>query len=109
MKPEKEEKDCTRLTVGGNFLDFTGNISALSASVTIAKCVFNILVSTPEARCILANIKHFYLNNILPDPEFMWIPLKIVPQDIIDTYDIKALVEVKGTNTVMFIPKSKVP
>ena len=28
MKPEKEEKERTILTVGGNLLDFTGNLSA---------------------------------------------------------------------------------
>ena len=93
MKPEKEEKDPTRLTVVRNLLDFTGNLSAPIASVTTAKCVFNGLVSTPGERFLLADIKHFYLNKILPDPEFMRIPLKIVPQEIIDTYDLKALVD----------------
>ena len=34
MKPEKEEKERTRLTVGGNLLDFTGNLSAPTTSVT---------------------------------------------------------------------------
>ena len=80
MKPEKEEKERTRFTVGGNLLDFTGNISAPIALFTTAKCVFNSVVSTPGARCLLAEIKHFYLNNILPDPEFMRIPLKTIPQ-----------------------------
>ena len=28
MKPENEEKEHTRLTVGGKLLDFTGNLSA---------------------------------------------------------------------------------
>ena len=41
-------------------------------------------------------IEHLYLNNILPDPEFMRIPLKITPQEIIDTYDLKALVDDQG-------------
>ena len=59
MKPEKEEKERTRLTVGGNLLDFTGNLSAPTASVTTEKCVFNSVVSTPGARCLLADIKHF--------------------------------------------------
>ena len=84
------------MTVGGNLLDFTGNLSALTASFTTAKCFFNSVVSTPGARCLLADIKHFYLNNILPDPEFMRIPLKIIPQEIIDTYDLKALVDDQG-------------
>ena len=96
MKPEKEEKDRTILTVGGNLLDFTGNLSAPTASVTTAKCVFNSVVSTTGSRYLLADIKHFYLNNILPDPEFIWIPLKIIPQEIIDTYDLKALVDDQG-------------
>ena len=96
MKQEKEEKERTRLTVWGNLLDFTGNLSAPTASVTTSKCVFNSVVSTPGARCLLADIKNFYLNNILPDPEFMRIPLKIIPQDIIDTYDLNALVDHQG-------------
>ena len=67
-------------------LNFTGNISTPTASVTTAKCVFNSVVSTPGARCLLNVIKHFYLKNILPDPEFMRIPLKIIPQEIIYAY-----------------------
>ena len=96
MKPEKEEKERTRFTVGGNLLDFTGNISSPIASVTTAKCVFNSVVSNPGARCLLADIKHFYLNNILPYPNFMRIPLKIIPQEIINTYELKALVDDQG-------------
>ena len=41
-------------------------------------------------------MKNFNLNNILPDPEFMRIPLKIIPQEIIDTYDLTALVDDQG-------------
>ena len=82
--------------MGGNLLYFTGNLSAPTASVTTEKCVFNSVVSTLGARSLLVDIKFFYLNNILQDPEFMRIPLKIIPQDIIDTYDLKALVEDQG-------------
>ena len=84
------------MTVGGNLLSFTGNISAPTASVTTVKCVFNSVVSTPGVRCLLADIKHFYLNIILSDPEFMQILLKIIPQEIIDTYDLKSMVDDQG-------------
>ena len=96
MKPEKEEKDRTILTVGGNLLNFTGNIRAPTASFTTAKCVLNSVVSTPGSRCLLADIKHFYLKNILPDPEFMRIPLKIIPKEIIDAYNLTTLVYNQG-------------
>ena len=45
---------------------------------------------------MLANIKHFYLNNILSNPEFMRIPLKIIPREIIDAYNLNALVNNQG-------------
>ena len=61
VKLEKEYKEHTILTVGVKLLDFTWNISDPIASVTTEKCVFNSGVSTPGARCILANIKTFYL------------------------------------------------
>ena len=57
LKPEKDEKERTILTVGGNFLDLTGNLSAPTASVTTLKCVFNSVVSTPGARCLLSDIE----------------------------------------------------
>ena len=50
------------------------------------------MVSTPGERCILAEIKHFFLL----DPEFMSIHLKIIPQKIIDAYNLTALVEDQG-------------
>ena len=56
MKPEKEEKERTRLTVDGNLLNFTGNLIAPTSSVTTAKCVFNSVVSTPGAGCLLYDI-----------------------------------------------------
>ena len=77
-------------------LDFTGNISAPTASVTTEKCVFKSVVYTPGAMCILAGIKFFYLNNILPDPEFMRIPLKTTPHEIIDAYNLDKLVYNQG-------------
>ena len=85
-------------------MDFTGNLSAPTASATTAKCVFNSEVSTPGARCLLANIKHFYFNNILADPEFMLILLKITPEKIINAYNLTALVNDQGW-TYMCIEK----
>ena len=76
---QKKRRRKELLTVGGNVLDFKGNVRAPTASFTTAKQAFNSVVSTPGARCLLAEIKHFYFNNILPDPKFMRILLKIIP------------------------------
>ena len=82
--------------MGGKLLEFTGNLNTQTASFTTAKCVFNSVVSTPGARFLLADMKHFYLNNILPDPEFMRIPFRIIPQGIIDIYNLATLVDNQG-------------
>ena len=82
--------------MGGNLLDFTGNLSTPTSAVATAKYIFNSVVSTPGARCLLSDIKHFYLNIILPDPEFMRIPLKIIQHEIINTYDLKEPVDDQG-------------
>ena len=82
--------------MGRKLLDFTWNLSAPTASLTTVKCVFNSVVSTPGARFLLAYIKKNDSNSILPDPEFMRIPLKIIPQEIIDAYNLTALVDDQG-------------
>ena len=73
-------------------MDFTENLISLTASVTIEKCVFNSVVSTPGVRCLLADIKHFYLKNILPDQDLMRIPLKIIPQEINGAHNLATMV-----------------
>ena len=96
MKPHKQVKERTRLTVGGNLLDFTGNLSTPTASVTTAKCVINSVISTPKAKCLTADIQHFYLNNDLPDLEYMRLPITITPQDFIEAYKLTTLVDNQG-------------
>ena len=80
IKEHKSETHQTRLTVGGNLHDFPGMLSTPATTVTTAKCLFNSVISTPGAKCLVADIKKFYLNNDLPDPEYMKLQLHIIPQ-----------------------------
>ena len=68
IRPNKAETYRTRLTVGGNLLDYDVTLTTPTAIVTTAKCIFNIIVYTPSAKCLIADIKTFYLNNDLPQP-----------------------------------------
>ena len=86
IKAHKEETHRTRLTVGGNLLDFNGKLTTPTATVTTAKCLFNSVVSTKGAKCVMADVKNFYLNNTLPDPEYMKMQLNIIPEEIINQY-----------------------
>ena len=71
IKEHKTETHRTRLTVGGNLLDFPGLLSNPTATVTTEKCLFSSVISTPGAKCLVADIKTFYLNNDLPEPKYM--------------------------------------
>ena len=81
---------------GGNLLDFPGLLSTPMATVTTAKCLFNSVISTPWDKCLVAEVKNFYLNNDLPEPEYMKLHLHIIPQEIIDEYALHTLVEKDG-------------
>ena len=96
IKKHKSETHRTRLTVGGNLINFPGLLSTPMATVTTAKCPFNSVIYTPGAKCLVAVVKKFYLNNDLPDPEYMKLHLHIIPQEIIDEYALHDLVDKDG-------------
>ena len=83
-------------TVGGNLLDYTGNLSTPTASVTTAKCLINSVISTPKAWALIADIKHFHLNNHLPEPEYMKLYIRVIPDEIITAYNLHTLQDKKG-------------
>ena len=86
IKKNKTETHQTRLTVGGNLLNFPGLLSTPTATVTTAKCLLNSVISKPGAKCFVADVKTFYLNNDLPELEYMKIHRHIIPQKIIYEY-----------------------
>ena len=59
IRPSKAETHRTRITVGGNLLDYAGTLATPNATITTAKYLFNSVVSTPAAKCVLADIKTF--------------------------------------------------
>ena len=96
IKEHKSETHRTRLRVGRNLLDFPGLLITPTTTVTTEKCLFNSVISTPGAKCLVADVKKFYLNNDLLDPEYMKLHLHIIPQEIIDEYALHDLVDKDG-------------
>ena len=91
IRPLKEEKYCVRITVGGDKLDFCGDASSVAASLATLKLLLNSVVSTKGAKFTTADIKGFFYASFLPDPEYMKMKLKIIPQEIIDQYQLQDL------------------
>ena len=94
--PKKSETHQNRLMVGGNLLDYAGTLTTPTATITTTKCLFNSVVSTPNDKCTMTDIKNFYLKNLLPYPEYMNINISIIPQENIDEYSLLEIVNDKG-------------
>ena len=96
IRPSKSETHLTRISAGGNLLDYAGTFTTPTATITTSKCLFNSVVSTPSEKCVLADIENFYLNNTLPDPEYMRFHITNIPQEIIDEYNLLNIVDNQG-------------
>ena len=65
IKPQKAETCRTILTVGGNLINFPGDIKTPTAYLITAKLIFNSLLSTKNAKFVCTDIAKFYLKNIM--------------------------------------------
>jgi hypothetical protein len=88
IRPQKAEQERTRLTVGGNLIDYPGDTHAPTADITSFKLHVNSTLSNPGAKMCLADINNFYLTTPMNNPEYMRIPMHLIPQEIIDEYNL---------------------
>jgi hypothetical protein len=84
IKDHKEEKERTRLTVGGDQIEYPGDKSTRSAGLTTAKILINSVISTLGAKFLVIDISNFYLNTPLGRFEYMVINLSSLPQETMD-------------------------
>jgi hypothetical protein len=92
LKPHKEEKHRVRFTVGGNLIDYKGKVSTHTADLPNVKILVNSTFYTPGAKFMTADIKDFYLNTPMNCYEYMRIPVKDIPDNIMIQYQLAPLV-----------------
>jgi hypothetical protein len=90
-KPHKQEKERVRLTVGGDILDYSGDVATSTADITTFKILINSTLSTKDASMMMMDIKNYYLGTPLPQFEYMNMLLSRFPQEIIQKYNLNAL------------------
>jgi hypothetical protein len=91
IKDHKEEKQRTRLTVGGDQIEYPGDKSTRTAGLTTAKNLINSVISTLGDKFLVIDINNFYLNTPLGRFEYMVINLLSLPQETIHKYDLIGL------------------
>ena len=71
LHPMKKEVERTRLTIGGNLIDYPSDVSTKTADLTTAKLLFNSVISMPNAKFMGIDLKKFYLNTPMERYEYM--------------------------------------
>ncbi len=88
VRPEKDDPDRTRITIGGNRICYPGNLGTNTASLELVKLLFNSVLSRKGARFSTIDLKNFYLDTPMPDPEYVCIKLSDIPDKFIKEYNL---------------------
>ena len=89
-RPLKEEKYRARIVVGGDKLSYDEDAGSPAASLLDTKLLLNSVISDADdgARFISADLKDFIFTSSMSRPEYMRIPMKHIPEDIIKKYNL---------------------
>ena len=63
----------------------------------VAKLLFNIVVSTRNAKFMTMDISNFYLMTPLKRPEYIHISIKDIPDEIINKYKLRDIADNNGS------------
>jgi hypothetical protein len=81
-----------RLTVGGNMLDYSGDVATSTADINTYKILINRTLSTTDAAMMMMNIENYYLGTPLPRYEYICMLLSRFLEEIVNKYNLTALV-----------------
>ena len=92
IKPEKAEPKQVRFTKGGNILNYAEETSTETASIETAKPIINRTLSTRGEKFMAIDTGNFYTQNDLEDFQYIRFVMDQIPQEIIDEYNLEAIV-----------------
>jgi hypothetical protein len=92
----KKDKYRTRITMGGNLVNYPGDCGTPTADLLTVKLLLNSIISTPNAKFMTLDLKDFYLMTPMKRYEYFRMKLELFPQDIIDKYDLRSKIDHNG-------------
>ena len=91
IRPEKEEQNRTRCVVGGNKINYPGDVGTPTADILLVKILFNSIISTEGAKFMTADIKNFYLMTPLKRWEYIKLRLTDIPTETVKEYNLEQM------------------
>jgi hypothetical protein len=88
-RPQKEDLNRVRITVGGNLINYPGELTTRTADLTTAKILWNSTISMDGARYACADdVGNFYLATPMEQYEYMRIKADLIPDEFKDYYKL---------------------
>ena len=88
----KDEPNRTRLTVGGDRINYPGDCATPTADLLTVKLLINSTLSTLGTKFFTVDIKNFYLNTLSQYPlkRYAYVRLKLadIPDNVIEEYQL---------------------
>ncbi len=69
VRPEKDDPNCTRITIGGNRICYPGDVGTNTASLELLKLFLDSVLLQKGARFSSIDHKNFYLDTPMHKPE----------------------------------------
>jgi hypothetical protein len=85
--PQKSDPNRIQITARGNLINYPGERTTWTVDITTSKLHWNSVLSTPDAKYMCLDIKHFYLLAPLGRYKYMCIPFALSPPWIAKQYD----------------------
>ncbi len=95
-RSEKKDPYLTRITMGGNLINYPDDCGTSTADLLTVKLMFNSIISTPNAKFMTIDIKDFYLMTPMDRFEYFRMKLELFPQDMIEEYGLRDKVDTDG-------------
>jgi hypothetical protein len=80
------------MTVGGDIIEYPGEVATKTADITVTKAIINSVCSTKATLYMNTDINNYYLGTPLERYEYVRIPISMVTDKIMDEYNLQALV-----------------
>jgi hypothetical protein len=96
--PEKEDPNCTRVTMGSNLLHYPGDCGTPTFDTITVKLHLNSVISTKNARYCTIDLKDFYLNTPMDRPEYMRMKISDLPPNFVKAYNLINLATIQSTS-----------
>ena len=88
VQPEKNDPDCTWITIGGSKICYPGDISTNMASLELIKILLNSVLSCKGACFSCIDLKNFYLDTPMLEPEHVRVKISDIQAEFIEEYDL---------------------